>query len=434
MVPIENSTEGVVSHTLDRLIDSELLISGEVQLEIHHYLLSRAPDLAEVKEVVSHPQALAQCREWVDKNLPNAQVVELGSTAAAAERALDDPRVAAIATRAGRPHLWPAGPPASASRISPTTSPASCWSAAVRWDRPDATRPRSCFSIKDEVGTLYRILEPLATRAGQPHQDRIASDAAAPVGVRFLRRLRRAPGGPGRPARPGGAPRAVPLPQGPRLVPRRGLKGRHMSTSWEAPCQRAPSSILPPTSRASRSRRWSGSSRIAGVIKLASNENPFPPPPGVLQAIRQVLGGLNRYPDGSGYYLRHALAKRHGVSSDAIVLGNGSNELPRADRPHVRPSGRGGRLPAPLVRGVSPSIVQSVGGIRVVVTLKDHRIDLATMARAITPLTKLVFIANPNNPTGTIVTAEEVERFLRRRPRAGHRRLRRGLLRLRPGA
>jgi histidinol-phosphate aminotransferase len=150
---------------------------------------------------------------------------------------------------------------------------------------------------------------------------------------------------------------------------------------------------------------------IAGAIKLASNENPFPPPPRVLQAIRNVLGGLNRYPDGSGHYLRHALAKRHGVSPDAIVLGNGSNELLELiARTFVRP-GEEVVFPHPSFV-VYPSIVQSVGGIRVVVTLKDHRIDLPTMARAITPLTKLVFIANPNNPTGTIVTAEEVERFL----------------------
>jgi histidinol-phosphate aminotransferase len=131
----------------------------------------------------------------------------------------------------------------------------------------------------------------------------------------------------------------------------------------------------------------------------------------VLNAIRQVLGGLNRYPDGSGYYLRHALAKRYGVSPDAIVLGNGSNELLELiARTFVR-QGEEVVFPHPSFV-VYPSIVQSVGGIRVVVTLKDHRIDLPTMARAITPLTKLVFIANPNNPTGTIVTAEEVERFL----------------------
>lgn len=150
---------------------------------------------------------------------------------------------------------------------------------------------------------------------------------------------------------------------------------------------------------------------IPGAIKLASNENPFPPPVGVLEAIRKALDGLNRYPDGSGYYLRHALARKHGVSPEAIVLGNGSNELIELlARTFVRP-GEEVVLPHPSFV-VYPSIVQGVGGIRVIVALRDHRLDLPAMARAVTPLTKMIFVANPNNPTGTIVTADEVEAFL----------------------
>jgi histidinol-phosphate aminotransferase len=187
-----------------------------------------------------------------------------------------------------------------------------------------------------------------------------------------------------------------------------------MSTSWERLANEPILDIAPyepgkPIEEVERELE------IAGAMKLASNENPLPPSPRVLQAIRQVLGGLNRYPDGSGYYLRHALAKRHGVSPDAIVLGNGSNELLElVARAFVR-HGEEVVFPHPSFV-VYPSIVQSVGGIRVVVTLKDHRLDLVTMARAVTPLTKLVFIANPNNPTGTIVTAEEVDRFLAELP------------------
>src|SRR5262249_13433848 len=98
VVPVENSTEGAVNHTFDRLIDSESLICGEVQRAIHHYLLSRARALDDVKVVVSHPQALAQCRGWLDRNLPHAQSVEVGSTAAAAERALEDGSAASIAS------------------------------------------------------------------------------------------------------------------------------------------------------------------------------------------------------------------------------------------------------------------------------------------------------------------------------------------------
>jgi histidinol-phosphate aminotransferase len=154
---------------------------------------------------------------------------------------------------------------------------------------------------------------------------------------------------------------------------------------------------------------------ISSVVKLASNENPFPPSSGVLEALRKTLAELNRYPDGSGYYLRQALAKKHGVSAEAIVLGNGSNELIELlARAFVR-RGEEVVIPHPSFV-VYASIVQAVGGTRVVVTLKDHRIDLAKMQRAVTALTKMVFVANPNNPTGTIVTAEEVEKFLDKVP------------------
>jgi histidinol-phosphate aminotransferase len=154
---------------------------------------------------------------------------------------------------------------------------------------------------------------------------------------------------------------------------------------------------------------------LTDVIKLASNENPLPPSERVLKAIIEALPHLNRYPDGSGYYLRQALAGRHGVTADHLVLGNGSNDLIELIvRAFLRP-GEEAVIPHPSFV-VYPMIVQASGGIRVVVTLKDHRLDLEAMARAITPMTKLVFIANPNNPTATIVTAEEVETFMARVP------------------
>src|SRR6202165_2952106 len=145
---------------------------------------------------------------------------------------------------------------------------------------------------------------------------------------------------------------------------------------------------------------------IANPIKLASNENPLSPSDRVQKAIMAPLAALTRYPDGSGFYLRQALAKRHGVGQDQIVLGNGSNELigllvrtfpkPRDEAVGPHPS---------FV--VYPMIVQPAGGIRVMVMLKDHRLELDAMARAITPLTKMVFIANPNNPTAPIVARGE---------------------------
>jgi histidinol-phosphate aminotransferase len=150
---------------------------------------------------------------------------------------------------------------------------------------------------------------------------------------------------------------------------------------------------------------------IQWAIKLASNENPLAPSDRVQKAIAAALAALNRYPDGSGFYLRQALAKRHNMAPEQIVLGNGSNELIELIvRAFLRP-GEEAIIPHPSFV-VYPMIVQAAGGIRVVITLKDYRLDLEAMARAVTPLTKLVFIANPNNPTGTIVTTAEVERFM----------------------
>ena len=84
VVPVENSTEGSVNVTLDHLIDSELLIAGELSLEISHHLLSRAGDLGAIRTVCSHPQALAQCRQWLAQNLPEVGLEEVSSTSAAA--------------------------------------------------------------------------------------------------------------------------------------------------------------------------------------------------------------------------------------------------------------------------------------------------------------------------------------------------------------
>jgi histidinol-phosphate aminotransferase len=154
---------------------------------------------------------------------------------------------------------------------------------------------------------------------------------------------------------------------------------------------------------------------IPDAIKLASNENPLPPSDRVQQALIEAIRTLNRYPDGSGFYLRDALARRLGVTGEHIILGNGSNELIElVVRAFLRP-GDEAVIPHPSFV-VYPMIVQAVGGIRVVVTLKDHRLDLEHMARAITPMTRIVFIANPNNPTATIVTADEVETFMARVP------------------
>ena len=112
VVPVENSTEGAVSVTLDRLVDTDVQICGELTLEIAQHLLSHAADLPDVKRVLSHPQGLAQCRGWLAEHLPEVPVEETASTAGAAEMAAADASIAAIASDlAGRLFNVPILPP-----------------------------------------------------------------------------------------------------------------------------------------------------------------------------------------------------------------------------------------------------------------------------------------------------------------------------------
>ncbi|MGV6816029.1 MAG: prephenate dehydratase [Thiotrichales bacterium] len=100
VVPIENSTEGVVNHTLDSFLNSELQICGEVEIRIHQHLLSKRESLGEIKRIYSHPQSLAQCRNWLDNYLPHAERISAASNADAARRASKEPDAAAIAGEA----------------------------------------------------------------------------------------------------------------------------------------------------------------------------------------------------------------------------------------------------------------------------------------------------------------------------------------------
>jgi histidinol-phosphate aminotransferase len=152
---------------------------------------------------------------------------------------------------------------------------------------------------------------------------------------------------------------------------------------------------------------------ITGSIKLASNENPLGPSPKAVTAVKKALEGLNRYPDGSGHYLSQALAKKYGVDGSQIILGNGSNELIElAVRTFVQPGDEVVSADPSFV--VYKMITQAAGGTNVVVPLKDDRHDLDTMADRITEKTKLIFIANPNNPTGTMNTKAEMDRLMDR--------------------
>jgi histidinol-phosphate aminotransferase len=152
------------------------------------------------------------------------------------------------------------------------------------------------------------------------------------------------------------------------------------------------------------------------VIKLASNENPCGPPPKAIQAIKKALTEIHRYPDGSGFHLKKALGEKLRVASDQIILGSGTSEvLELLVRTFLAPgdeaiSGR----PAFIIYSM---LVQAARGENVPVPLKEHTHDLQAMSGAITPKTKLIIIANPNNPTGTMVTGDGLTRFLQQVPK-----------------
>ena len=151
---------------------------------------------------------------------------------------------------------------------------------------------------------------------------------------------------------------------------------------------------------------------LAGAVKLASNESPFPPLPQVAEVVAAGVAGLNRYPDGPGRALRRALAERHGVGPDEVVLGNGSCELillagqalldPGTSLVHAAPS-----------FALYPHLAAAAGAEAVAVALAgDDGHDLEAMAAAVDERTRLVIVCNPNNPTGVYRSATELERFL----------------------
>jgi histidinol-phosphate aminotransferase len=154
----------------------------------------------------------------------------------------------------------------------------------------------------------------------------------------------------------------------------------------------------------------------AGIIKLASNESPLGVSPLARRAIEKCLAELSRYPDGNGFELKDALSRRHRVATERIVLGNGSNDvLEMAGRALLAPG-----LEAVYSQhafAVYPLVVQAVGASGIEVPARDYGHDLTAMQRALTPKTRLVFIANPNNPTGTLVPARELEAFIAALPR-----------------
>ena len=152
------------------------------------------------------------------------------------------------------------------------------------------------------------------------------------------------------------------------------------------------------------------------IIKLASNENPLGVSPKAKSAIKKAIAELGRYPDGNAFDLRAALAKRYGVAAECIVVGNGSNDLLEMAAAVFLGPGRSA-VYSQHCFAVYPLATQSRGARSIVVPAKNYGHDLEAMAAAIAPDTRVVFIANPNNPTGTFVPGDELEAFIARVPR-----------------
>src|SRR3990167_3991984 len=151
------------------------------------------------------------------------------------------------------------------------------------------------------------------------------------------------------------------------------------------------------------------------VIKLASNENPLGPSPKAVRAMRQAIREMHLYPDGAAYYLKERLTKEFSLTPKQLVIGNGSNEI-------IELLARGFLVDGDQVISsektflVYPLISQVCGATFVTVPMKGYSYDLAGIGKKINGRTKLIFIANPNNPTGTYVSFREVENFLAKVP------------------
>ena len=161
VVPIENSTEGAVTHTFDSLVDSDLQICAEIYQDIHHNLLSRSGREADVQRIISHPQALAQCRAWLGRHFPTVPIDEVASTAHAAMQAAKDGSLAAIASAMAKEvyNLQTIG----ANIEDQSTNITRFVVIGKLGAKPSGDDKTSLvFSVRDKPGVLHRMLQPFA--------------------------------------------------------------------------------------------------------------------------------------------------------------------------------------------------------------------------------------------------------------------------------
>ncbi len=159
VVPIENSIEGAVSHTLDMFIDSELKICSEVYLGITHYLLSKEKDLSRVKKIYSNPQVFGQCRRWLEKNMPQAELVEVSSTARAAQIASKEPKSGCIASKMAK-DIYKLNVLASSIEDVPYNITRFLVVGKTLAEPTGCDKTSVMFSVKDRVGALHDMLTP----------------------------------------------------------------------------------------------------------------------------------------------------------------------------------------------------------------------------------------------------------------------------------
>lgn len=161
VVPVENSIEGAVNHTLDCFIDSPLRICGEVELQVHHQLLSAASDVNAVRRVYAHQQAIAQCRRWLDKYLPGVERLPVSSNAEAARRAAAQSGAAAIAGETAARYY---GLPILAANIEDHPENTTRFAVIGRLAVPPSGHDRTSilFSVQNKPGALYHVLQAVA--------------------------------------------------------------------------------------------------------------------------------------------------------------------------------------------------------------------------------------------------------------------------------
>lgn len=161
VVPVENSTEGVINHTLDMFLRSPLSISGDVELPIHHQLMGKQNDIAEIKKVITHQQSLAQCREWLDANLPQAERIAVSSNAEAARIVADDLQSAAIASDAVS-GMYGLEVLARNIEDDPNNTTRFLIVGKQTVERTGQDKTSLMISAHNQAGMLYKLLEPLA--------------------------------------------------------------------------------------------------------------------------------------------------------------------------------------------------------------------------------------------------------------------------------